>query len=390
VAPPAAEAAQDAGAGVDEIAPVRVAVLRDIPEERRMSMERFADEIVDGLLRGGEVMPNPVTVHTTAADRAGWRTAPAARAVRFAGYPLRVAMLAARRGADLFHIVDQGYADLAALLPKGRTIVTCHDLMLLRAEEGVAGFRGRRATLARFRWSTSFLPRVAHVACDSECTRGDVIRLCGVQPELTSVIPLGVRPTFAPLGAEAVEQLRAGFGALHRHRLLHVSSGPDYKNAATTIRVLAALRRAGEDVGLVRAGTPLAPRDRALCESLGVSDAVTDLGHVSDVRLVELYNACDVLVFPSFYEGFGLPVLEAMACGMPVAASNTPALVALADGVALFADPVDVDGHAANVRAVLDSPTPARGRGLARAASYTWERSVRQYTELYRTVLDGR
>ncbi len=137
---------------------------------------------------------------------------------------------------------------------------------------------------------------------------------------------------------------------------------------------------------------PRSPRrDRALCESLGVADVVTDLHHVSDARLVELYNACDVLVFPSFYEGFGLPVLEAMACGTPVAASNTPALVALADGVALFADPLDVDGHTANVRSVLESPTPAaRERGLARAASYTWERTVLQYTELYRAVLDGR
>jgi glycosyltransferase involved in cell wall biosynthesis len=386
----AAESAKDAGAGAKQDAPSTVAVLRDVPEERRMSMERFADEIVNGLLRGGDVHPCPVTVHTTTTDRARWRAVPSARAVRFAGYPLRVAMLAARRRADLFHIVDQGYADLAALLPKDRTLVTCHDLMLLRAEEGVAGFRGRRSTLARFRWSTSFLSRVAHVACDSECTRTDAIRLCGVQPERTSVIPLGVRPMFAPLEVEAVERLRAALGTPPRHRLLHVSSGPDYKNAATTIRVLAALRRGGADVGLVRAGTPLAPKDRALCESLGVADHVTDLHHVSDVRLVELYNACDVLVFPSFYEGFGLPVLEAMACGTPVAASNTPALVALADAVALFADPLDVDGHTANVQALLESPTAARERGLARAASYTWERTVRRYTELYRTVLDGR
>ena len=321
-----------------------------------------------------------------------WRAAPYARAIRFAGYPLRAGMLAARRGADLFHIVDQGYADLAALLPKERTVVTCHDLMLLRAEEGAAGFRGRRATLARFRWSTSFLSRVAHVACDSECTRGDVIRLCGVQPDRASVIPLGVRSMFAPLDVEVIAQLRAALGR-RPARLLHVSSGPDYKNAATTLRVLAALRRAGADVGLVRAGTPLAPQDRALAEALGVADVVTDLHHVSDARLVELYNACDVLLFPSFYEGFGLPVLEAMACGTPVVASNTPALVALAGGVAQFADPLDVAGHAANVRAVLESPAEAARlceRGVAHAASYTWDRTVRQYTQLYRAVLDGR
>jgi len=357
-----------------------------------MSMERFADEIVNSFLREGEVQPRPVTVHTTMANCVRRLQTPYARAVRFVGYPLRVATLAARMGADLFHIVDQGYADLAAVLPKRRTVVTCHDLMLLRAEEGGAGFRGRRSTLARFRWSTSFLRRVAHVACDSECTRGDVIRLCGVDPQRASVIPLGVRPMFAPLGDKVVKQLCAGLGHPPQRRLLHVSSGQGYKNAATTIRVLATLRRSGADVALVRAGTPLAPQDLALCESLGVADAVIDLHHVSDVRLVELYNACDVLLFPSFYEGFGLPVLEAMACGTPVAASNTPALVALADGVALFADPLDVDGHTANVQAVLESPTEAariRKAGLAHAAAYTWERTTLQYTQLYRAVLNG-
>lgn len=372
---------------------MKVAVLRDVPEERRLSMERFADEIVGAFRRGDAVQPAPLTVnarHSTSSSRRVRSTY--ARAARFGVYPVRAAVAARRWDADLFHIIDHGYGDLAAVLPKDRTVVTCHDLMLLRADEGVAGFRGRRPTVARFRWSTSFLRRVAHVACDSECTRGDVIRLCGVDPERASVIALGVRPMFTPLGAASVEQLRAGLAARRRWRLLHVSSGLDYKNAATTIRVLAALRRNGADVVLVRAGTPLGSNELALCATLGVGDAVSDLGHVSDERLVELYNACDVLLFPSFYEGFGLPVLEAMACGTPVVASNAPALLALAAGVALVADPLDVDTHVANVQTILESPAVAarmRQRGLERAATYTWERTASQYAKLYRAVLHG-
>lgn len=373
---------------------MKVAVLRDVPEERRLSMERFADEIVGAFRRGDDaVQPAPLTVNARLATSSSRRVrAVSARVARFGEYPVRAAVAARRGDTDLFHIIDQGYGDLAAVLPKDRTVVTCHDLMLLRADEGVAGFRGRRQTVARFRWSTSYLRRVAHVACDSECTRGDVIRLCGVEPERASVIALGVRPMFAPLGDEAVERLRANLTNRARWRLLHVSSGADYKNAETTIRVLAALRRNGADVGLIRAGTPLGSKERALCASLGVDDAVTDLRHVSDERLVELYNVCDVLLFPSFYEGFGLPVLEAMACGTPVAASNTPALVALAGGIALVADPLDVDAHVTNVLAVLDDPAEAariRARGLERAATYTWERTASQYAALYRAVLDG-
>lgn len=371
---------------------MRVFFLRDVPEERRVSMERFADEIVCAFRRGQNVQPRPVTVHMRPGVGSRRRHAAHARTVRFVKYPLYAASLAARRDADLFHIVDHGYADLAAVLPKAKTLVTCHDLMLLRAEEGVAGFRGRRSTVARFRWSTSFLRRVAHVACDSECTRGDVIRMCGVDPERTSVIALAANPRFAPLGDETIQRLRAGLGNPARWQLLHVSSGGRYKNIETTIRVLAALRRGGSDVGLVRAGTRLTPAELALCESLHVADVVTDLGRVSDERLVELYNASDVSIFPSHYEGFGLPVLEAMACGTPVAASNTPALVELADGIALFADPLNVDAHTANVQAVLETPSVAAGmrdRGLAHAATYTWERAALRYAELYRTVLRG-
>jgi glycosyltransferase involved in cell wall biosynthesis len=372
---------------------MKVAVLRDVPEEGRISMERFAAEIVAAFRRDGTVQPVPLTVKARRSTSSSRTIRNAyARAARFAEYPLRAAVAARRWDADVFHITDHGYGDLVAVLPKDRTVVTCHDLMLLRADEGAAGFRGRRPTVARFRWSTSFLRRVAHVACDSECTRSDVIRLCGVDPDRASVIALGVRPMFAPLEDEAIERLRVGLSVPARARLLHVSSGLDYKNAETTIRVLAALRRNGADVALIRAGGRLGPKELALCGTLDVEDVVSDLGHVSDERLVELYNACDVLVFPSFYEGFGLPVLEAMACGTPVAASNTPALVELARGIALLADPLDVDTHVANVQAVLENPADAehmRERGLALAATYTWERTAVQYSQLYRAVLDG-
>lgn len=373
---------------------MKVAVLRDVPNERRVSMERFADEMVGALQRADAVQPVALTVSARRSTSNSRRVRDVyARAARFGEYPLRAAVAGRRWDADVFHIIDHSYGDLAAVLPKDRTVVTCHDLMLLRADEGAAGARGRRATVGRFRWSTSFLRRVAHVACDSECTRADVIRLCRVDPARTSVIPLGVRPIFAPLDDEAIERSRAGLPMRARWRLLHVSSGLGYKNAATTIRVLAALRRGGADVSLIRAGGTLGAAEVELCAALGVEEVVTDLGHVSDERLVELYNACDVLLFPSFYEGFGLPVLEAMACGTPVVASNTPALVELAGGVALVADPLDVETHVANVQAVLSHPTDAahmRERGIARAATYTWERTAVQYSQLYRAVLDAR
>ena len=101
---------------------MRVAVLRDVPAERLMSMERFADEIVRACQSDDDVKPRALTVHTRSALRSRRLHAAYARTVRFAGYPLRALALVARRDTDLFHIIDQGYADLAAVLPKDRTV----------------------------------------------------------------------------------------------------------------------------------------------------------------------------------------------------------------------------------------------------------------------------
>src|SRR5712691_11457256 len=116
---------------------------------------------------------------------------------------LRYPLSARFQTADVYHILDHSYAHVAALLPRSRTMATCHDVMLLRAEEGVAGFRGGRRAVAGFRWKTSFLRTVALVACVSDTTRQDLVRLCGVDPERTLVVPNGVSPQFRPLLAEA-------------------------------------------------------------------------------------------------------------------------------------------------------------------------------------------
>jgi glycosyltransferase involved in cell wall biosynthesis len=113
---------------------------------------------------------------------------------------------------------------------------------------------------------------------------------------------------------------------------------------------------------------------------------------VDDDRLVELYNAADVLLFPSFAEGFGWPVLEAMGCGTPVVASDIPALCEVGGEAALYGSPHEPRELADAVRSVTSSPENAarlRERGRARAAAFTWERAIDQYGELYRQIADS-
>jgi glycosyltransferase involved in cell wall biosynthesis len=283
-------------------------------------------------------------------------------------YPLAVRGL----DADLYHVADQGYGQLAALLPRDRVVITCHDLMLRRAERADIGFRGRRTTVAAFRWATSYLRKVAHVVCPSEASRRDAVVLAGVDVMRTSVIPQGVDDVFRPL--PTAERL-----APTRHAVLHVATRNPYKNSAGAVRVVTMLRDRGLDVSLVRVGPGL-PRP---------FDGVVELGQLPEARLVQVYNACDALLFPSFWEGFGWPPLEAMACGLPVVVSDAPALVELVGDAALSAPARDLQGLARAVYAVLNSPQLAeelRGRGLERAANYTWSRTADAYSEVYERV----
>lgn len=362
-------------------------LLRDMPEQGLRSMERFADELEEGFAAHPAVALRSATVRAWALmSRLGlgrvdgyWK--------RFVWYPL----LARRLRADVYHVADHGYGHVTMFLPPERTVVSCHDLMLLRAAEGAAGFRPRSVSLARLRWSVSFLRRAARVICPTDVTKRDVQRFLGVDPDRLELVPYGVHRRFHPLGEAERAGLRSALPGVGRHVVLHVSTGGPYKNVAGTLRVIAALRSTGGDVTLLRVGRPLERGERALARSLGLDGAVIECGEVSDERLVELYNACDALLFPSFAEGFGWPPLEAMACGLPVVASNCASLIEVLGDAALMAGPDDVSGLAAALRVTLESPDVARrmrGLGLRRVERYRWDRAVEGFARVYGAVAE--
>ncbi len=366
---------------------IDVLLLRDVPEERRLSMERFADELERGFADSSPIRIRSMAVHESPLARRLGLARVGNYATRFVHYPV----VAGRAHADIYHIADHGYGDLAWRLPKERTIVTCHDLMLLKGEQGLAGFRGSRTSVIRFRWSTSFLRKVAHVVCNTETTKRDVVELLGLGESRISVVPYGVNPYFRPLDAATVASVRAPIVRAGERAILHVSTGHPYKNVPATLRVTASLRASGVDAVLVRAGNPLNPEQRSLASELGLEGSVRELGFVFGERLVALYNACDLLLFPSWYEGFGWPPLEAMACGLPIVSSDCAALREVVGDAGLTAAPNDIEGLTAAVGSLLESAVLAarfRALGLARASAYTWERTCEGYRRIYEQVAE--
>jgi glycosyltransferase involved in cell wall biosynthesis len=367
---------------------LRVLLLRNVVEERRASMDRYADGLERALASSPRVAVSSTSVRAVSGQgRLGG--ALARYLTNFARYPLHAAR--SRGRASIFHVLDHGNAHLAAVLPRDRTVVTCHDLMLLRAGEVVPGQRGRWSSRARFRWTVSYLRKVGHVVCDSTATRDDVQRICGVDPDRMSIVPPGVDEHFRRLPDDVVERARGSLPELGRYRVLHVCSehGFFYKNVPMTLKVVARLRSEGVDAMLVRVGRRLAPDERLAAERLGIGDAIVDCGRVPEDRLVELYHAADALLYPSFYEGFAWPPLEAMACGTPVVASTAPALEEAIGDAGLLAAPDDEDSLVRNLRDALTDDSVAaelRRKGLERVTRYSWHRTAEELTRIYSAV----
>lgn len=364
--------------------PVKVTLLRDLPQEGRFSIERYATELEealrdrDGIEAKGFVFGGFETtdaVRRTAADRI----------IRFGLYPL-----AARRlTADVLHIVDHGYADLLLQLPAERTIITCHDLTPIEAAISGAAFGSTsRLATTRLRLTMRLFSDAAHIVCVSEATRDSVLRLARTDPARTSVVRSGVHPRFAPLSPKRRAELRAELPPADC-LLLTVSSSLPRKNTPTTLRVLHRLREQGRDVVLLRVGPELSPADQLLADRLGVDRSIVGLGRVPDAELVEAYGVADAMLFPSLHEGFGWPVVEAMACGTPVVTSDIAVLRETAGDAALLAGATDVQGLSAAICSLVDEPAVAarqRERGLRRAASLSWEATASGYATIYRAV----
>jgi glycosyltransferase involved in cell wall biosynthesis len=303
--------------------------------------------------------------------------------------PLR----ARRFEADVFHLVEPSSAHLARWALAGPTVISVHDLVVLRAARGDIPWSGKRWWIWRYRWGTRQLRHADALVCPSRTTQRDLRELCEVDPDRVHYVPLAVAERFRPLDWEERQRARAALRRGRERVVMHVDTGGYYKNVPAILRTLASLRRQGVEAALVRVGVRMRHEDRALASDLGVLAHVRDLGVVGDEELVRIYNGADALLFPSYYEGFGWPPLEAMACGTPVVCSNAPALAELVGDAAITAGPEDISALSAALGEVLTKRGLAERqtrRGLSRASAFSLDRTLDGYERLYARLAGGR
>lgn len=284
-----------------------------------------------------------------------------------------------RHGAEAY-LSFEGFIPLGATVP---TVAVLHDMSHVTMPEQVSAGRARY-----YQWMYRRCVQAAtRLGTVSETARGEICEHYHLAPEAVTVVPNGVRTLFAPLAPEAAAAVRTSVTG-GRPYVLFVGTVQPRKNLERLIRAFAALRTTTSDpIALVIAGHTGWKNDavHALIGSLGIAADVVLPGYVDDDRLRQLYGAAELLAFVPLFEGFGVPVIEAMACGTPVVASAVSSVPEVGGDAAVYVDPYDVPAITqAMERLLTDRGLRAAcvARGFDRATYYSWDRSARRLSSL--------
>ncbi|RPH65050.1 MAG: glycosyltransferase family 1 protein [Myxococcaceae bacterium] len=303
---------------------------------------------------------------------------------RFVTYPSQ--LVTKRRGFELFHVADHSYAQVVHVLPAGRTGVYCHDLdafaCILRPNGEGPGWRKAMA-----RTQLSGLQRAAVVFYSTEQVRRQIEEFSLVEPARLVHAPYGVAEEFfSPGRADDLPALPSS------PFLLHVGSSVSRKRLDVLFRVFAELRRERPELLLVQQGAQLTAAQRNLVAELGIGDALVQPPRLSRPALAALYGRAELVLLTSEREGFGLPILEGLAAGSAVVASDIPAFREVAGDAVTFCAVEDIAGWVATIRRLLDHPelrpSPARRREVV--SRYTWTAHAATIARAYARLADGR
>ncbi|WP_257455081.1 glycosyltransferase family 4 protein [Archangium lipolyticum] len=305
---------------------------------------------------------------------------------RFLAYPARTAL--GRRGQDAWHVVDHTYAQLVHTLPPGRAGVYCHDLDAFRSI--LEPYKERRpAWFKAMAWTTlKGLQRAAVVFHSTGAVREELLRHGVVPAERLVHAPLGVSEEYGPEpvpGDTSDEVLRPLGG---RPYVLHVGSGIPRKRLDVLFEVFAAMRRQHPDLRLVQQGAALNEAQLAQVARLGIGDALLQPAKLDRATLAGLYRKAKAVLVTSESEGFGLPVIEALACGTPVVASDIPVLREVGGDAANYAAVGNTVAWTEAVHGVLSAPESdaARSRRIERGRGYSWTNHARIILDTYRRL----
>jgi glycosyltransferase involved in cell wall biosynthesis len=300
---------------------------------------------------------------------------------------------------DLYHLVDHSYSQLVLDLPPGKTVVTCHDLDTFRCV--LDPLRQPRP-----RWFRAMTERIldgfrkaSHVIAVSATTGDEIVRLGLHPPGRVTVISNGVHPSCSPVANQVADSQLSRLLPIDSQDgiwLLNVGSSMPRKRLDLLLRVFAEVRKHLANVRLLRIGERLTGEQRQLARNLGVESSIVELSGLDREVLAAAYRRSALLLHTAEAEGFGLPLIEAMACGCPVIASDLPVLREVGGTAATYCAVGDIEGWKNTILAAIPRPPEHQGesklereRGFSNAARFSWSENAAQTARIYEQLLRG-
>lgn len=374
---------------------MRVTLVPDVPSFNSFSMARYHQELLDALLRV-KIDGLSIDEITFPADMQRTKANPFVnrwmdRVDRWVRYPL----LVRGQSPDIFHILDHSHAHLTEYTRKAKSVVTCHDIIRLLALRGELDIKYANASNAGYYRLLEKLKEADHVITVSASTKNDLVRCLDIDPQRVSVVHHGRNKNFEPATPAVRDEdrsfVRQKFDLPESAKiLLHVGASGPYKNTKAIIRALPDILKQ-QEVWFLKVGMPLRDEELAEAEALGVRDRVINAGTAKDdLDLARFYRAADVFVFPSIWEGFGWPPLEALGCGTPTVVSGAASLTEVVGDAALIVEPNDYQLLSEMVlKAMFDQNLQEKliSSGLEQVLKFDWDETARQTVKVYERTM---
>lgn len=368
---------------------MRVVIARLISD---FSMDVYADGIISGLrtVRPNweivDLKPHPIDRKSRSLFLRVWKYYE-----RFWRFPQQVQ----QEVADIFHILDPSEAHITYWLKKKdkTVVVTCHDLINFYCRDNLQN-SVKLPLVSSGMWlhAVKGMKYADRIVAVSSMTAKDTTQILDIEPARISVIPNAVEAAFQPLPKEQAESFRQKYGiSSETICLLNVGSNHPRKNLSTILKVVETLKQRGLSIHLLKVGADFTDEQKAFIKTQGLENYVSYLGKPEKSTLVQIYNAADILIAPSLHEGFGITLIEAMSCGIPVITSKVSAMPEVVGDAGVLVDPTDYQAIADAVCHLQNNPVYYQElvkKGLVRAKSFTWEKTAEQIAEIYEKLLD--
>lgn len=369
---------------------MRIGILRPIPQFS-FSMDVYANALSEGLKT---VRPDWEIIEFAPAvskiDKSPVLTGIRKYYERYWHYPHWLK----RQDIDIFHIIDHSDGHLLYWLNKlpQPKIITCHDLINLIHPETFKGhsiFPG--VSMTSWNFAVKGMQYADRIIAVSSNTAKDITKYLHIPEKSIATIPNAVSSQFSPIPQAEIDSYREQRNITNREFcLLNVGSNNSRKNISLILEAIAILKNQNLPIRFWKTGADFNLEQKSFIAGKDLTGCVTYLGKPDLEELIKIYNAADALVAPSFYEGFGLTVLEAMACATPVITSNVTSLPEVAGDAAILINPTEVEEIVTAILRLQTEPQTRQtliDRGLSRVKQFTWEKTASRVAEIYNQTL---